>query len=193
MKKTIMKKIIGPVLAVALTISLSACGNSSGTTGTHIATTLVASAEVKINGSWAVGSASLLCDNASKATSSTSVYTFNSSSNSGTFVLNQPAAGYYPAMIKTVNFTIKTIDSSSFTIQTVGDMKCVYQSNNQNCNMGQDSSSLPISSMNPMTMNFQYAVSPSGSSLNLSVNDQTDVLTCGLGTNYSSSFLSIRQ
>ncbi|MEO5969073.1 MAG: hypothetical protein ABIQ95_04030 [Bdellovibrionia bacterium] len=186
-----MKKIIESALTVTLTVLVSACGNSSGIAnkGTHVANTLIESAQQTINGSWSVNNASLLCDGNPKATSGTAVYSFNSDLDTGTYVLNIPANGMYPPMRKTVNFAIKSFDATSFTIQTVGDIQCV--TNGQPCRFGYMSSS--ITAATPARINFQYALSPSGTSLGLSVNDNTDILTCAIDTTYSSSFLSTRQ
>jgi hypothetical protein len=186
-----MKKFIESVLTITLTVLVSACGNSSGIAnrGTHIATALVESAQQSINGSWSVNNASMLCDARPKATSGTAVYSFNSDLDSGTYVLNIPAMGMYPPMTKTVNFVIKSFDATSFTIQTVGDIQCV--TNGQPCRFGTSSSS--ITAATPARINFQYALNLTGTSLGLSVNDNTDLLTCGIDTSYSSSFLTTRQ
>jgi hypothetical protein len=184
-----MKKLVGSLIAVILLISFCGCGSSSGS-GTHIATNLNQSSLVNYSGSWAVSAASLRCDNAPKMTTATAIYSFNSNG-TGTYVVSLPASGMFPATKQTVNFEIKASDTTSFTIKTTGNAQCTYL-NGQSCVFG-SSAYLPISAANPVTTNFQFALSPSGTSLNLAVNDNTDQLTCALGTTYSSKFSATRQ
>ena len=88
---------------------------------------------------------------------------------------------------------MQDIDATSFTIVTVGDQTSTTTSGQLISGVFSMSSSLPISAGNPQTINFQYALAPNGTSINLSVNDDSDVLTCGLGLASNSSFSATRQ
>ena len=211
-----MKKIIGSALSVTLTAVLSACGgtsNGSGngtgngfpavpSTSTHVATTLNQAAEMTLNGSWTVSNSTLKCGGASKTTTNFIVYTFNSATNTGTYSVIQgapaqssqnmgsPQISMLPPMKQTVNFTMNAIDTTSFSIQTIGSMKCTLLDGTPcpTAFVNSANSNVPAGS----TIDFQYILNPNGSSITLSVNDQTDILSCGLGSSNSSSFTATR-
>jgi len=210
-----MKKIIGSALTATLTVVLSACGGANNGTGsngspgipstsTHIATSLSQSAEMRMNGSWTVASTSLKCGGTSKPTTTTAVYTFNSATHSGTYSVTDAVPAQYsqsmggmspvsmfPPMKKTVSFNITAIDGTSFSIQTKGSMQCALLDGTPCPTLFTNTANTNVPT--GATIDFQYILDTSGTSVTLSVNDQTDILSCGLGNSNSSSFLASRQ